>query len=130
MVSKFSFRMASGLLRQPKYGHLTELHKAIKQCEPALVSSDPTVTSLGTYQQAHVFSAKKGACAAFLSNFNTKSAARVTFNNMHYNLPPWSISILPDCRHEVFNTAKVCLVSTKMPPFFLTKISSFSHISY
>lgn len=29
------------------------------------------------------------------------------FNNMHYNLPPWSISILPDCRNVVFNTAKV-----------------------
>jgi hypothetical protein len=42
-----------GLIRQPKYSHLKELHKAIKQCEHALVSSDPTVTSLGTLQQVN-----------------------------------------------------------------------------
>ncbi|XP_021283666.1 beta-galactosidase 5 [Herrania umbratica] len=99
-----------GLIRQPKYGHLQELHRAIKLCEHALVSSDPTVTSLGTYQQAHVFSSRQGSCAAFLSNYHTKSAARVLFNNRHYNLPPWSISILPDCRNAVFNTA---IVGTK-----------------
>ncbi|KAL5845170.1 hypothetical protein ACOSQ4_011128 [Xanthoceras sorbifolium] len=96
-----------GLIRQPKYGHLKELHRAIKQCEHALVSSDPTVTSLGTYQQVHVFSSGKGSCAAFIANYNSKSAARVTYNGRHYNLPPWSISILPDCKNEVFNTAKV-----------------------
>lgn len=59
--------------------------------------------------QAHVFSSESGDCAAFLANYDTKSATRVMFNNMHYNLPPWSISILPDCRNAVFNTAKVCV---------------------
>jgi len=34
----------SGLLNEPKWGHLRDLHKAIKLCEPALVSVDPTVT--------------------------------------------------------------------------------------
>ncbi|KAI3747727.1 hypothetical protein L6452_10338 [Arctium lappa] len=104
-----------GLIRQPKYGHLTELHKAIKQCEPALVSADPTVISLGTYQQAHIFySISTGRCAAFLSNYDTNNAARVLFNRMHHNLPPWSISILPDCRRVVFNTAKIGVQSTRM----------------
>lgn len=56
--------------------------------------------------QAYVFKGP-GSCAAFLSNFHMKSAATVTFNNMHYDLPAWSISILPDCRNAVFNTAKV-----------------------
>ncbi|KAK4429296.1 Beta-galactosidase 3 [Sesamum alatum] len=96
-----------GLIREPKYGHLKELHKAIKLCEHALVSSDPTVTSLGSSQEARVFSSGDGSCAAFLANFNSTSAARVLFNNKHYNLPPWSISILPDCKNVVFNTAKV-----------------------
>lgn len=41
----------AGVVREPKYGHLKELHRAIKLCEGALVSSNPTVTSLGTYQQ-------------------------------------------------------------------------------
>jgi Beta-sandwich domain in beta galactosidase len=57
--------------------------------------------------QAHVFQPESGGCAAFLANYNTKSFAKVMFNNRHYNLPPWSISILPDCTNVVFNTAKV-----------------------
>ncbi|XP_078441975.1 beta-galactosidase 5-like [Wolffia australiana] len=96
-----------GTIREPKYGHLKELHKAIKLCESALVSSKPTVQSLGNYQQAHIFSSGNGECAAFLSNFDSNTTAKVLFNNMHYALPPWSISILPDCRNVVFNTAKV-----------------------
>lgn len=103
-----------GLIRQPKYGHLKELHRAIKLCEGVLVSADPIVTSLGSYQQAHVFSSEAGGCAAFLSNYDARSASRVLFNNMHYNLPPWSISILPDCRNVVFNTAKVGVQTSQM----------------
>ncbi|CAN0906522.1 Beta-galactosidase 5 [Linum grandiflorum] len=95
-----------GLIREPKYSHLKQLHKALKLCEAALVSSDPTVTPLGTYQQAHVFSGK-GNCAAFLTNYHPSHTAKVTYNNLHYDLPPWSTSILPDCRTEVYNTAKV-----------------------
>ncbi|KAL6345256.1 hypothetical protein AAG906_015739 [Vitis piasezkii] len=103
-----------GLVRQPKYGHLKELHRSIKLCERALVSADPIVSSLGSFQQAHVYSSDAGDCAAFLSNYDTKSSARVMFNNMHYNLPPWSISILPDCRNAVFNTAKVGVQTAHM----------------
>ncbi|GMI82557.1 beta-galactosidase 5 [Hibiscus trionum] len=103
-----------GLNREPKYSHLKELHRAIKLCEHALVSSDPTVTSLGSYHQAHVFSSKGGSCAAFLSNFHMKSAARVTFNNRHYDLPPWSISILPDCKNVAFNTALVGVKTSRI----------------
>lgn len=103
-----------GLIRQPKYGHLKELHKAIKLCERALLSADPAETSLGTYAKAQVFSSESGGCAAFLSNYNPTSAARVTFNSMHYNLAPWSISILPDCKNVVFNTATVGVQTSQM----------------
>ncbi|KAK3008150.1 hypothetical protein RJ639_015129 [Escallonia herrerae] len=96
-----------GLIRQPKYDHLKELHRVIKLCEQALVAADPAVTSLGSYEQAHVFSSNAGDCAAFLSNYHFDSAARVTFRNMQYKLPPWSISILPDCKNVAFNTAQV-----------------------
>ncbi|AES95050.1 putative beta-galactosidase [Medicago truncatula] len=103
-----------GLIRQPKYGHLKELHKAIKMCEKALISTDPVVTSLGNFQQAYVYTTESGDCSAFLSNYDSKSSARVMFNNMHYNLPPWSVSILPDCRNAVFNTAKVGVQTSQM----------------
>ncbi|CAN1122095.1 Beta-galactosidase 3 [Linum perenne] len=103
-----------GLIRQPKYGHLKELHRSIKMCERALVTADPIVTQLGALQQAHVYSTETSDCAAFLANYDTKSAVRVLFNNMHYNLPPWSISILPDCRNVAFNTAKVGVQTSQM----------------
>lgn len=57
--------------------------------------------------QAFVYSSRTGGCAAFLSNYHFNWSARVTFNDMHYVLPPWSISILPDCKHVVYNTATV-----------------------
>ncbi|KAF3641802.1 Beta-galactosidase [Capsicum annuum] len=103
-----------GLLRQPKWGHLKDLHRAIKLCEPALVFGDPTVTSLGNFQEAHVFKSKSGVCAAFLANYNQHSFATVAFGNRHYNLPPWSISILPDCKNTIYNTARIGAQSALM----------------
>lgn len=54
-----------------------------------------------------MFKSKSGPCAAFLANYNQHSFAKVAFANGHYNLPPWSISILPDCKNTVYNTARV-----------------------
>ncbi|GAV79404.1 hypothetical protein CFOL_v3_22869 [Cephalotus follicularis] len=108
VVSRFIQRGGSFInYYMPKYGHLKELHRAIKMCVRALVSADPIVTSSGSLQQAYVYTSETGDCASFLSNYDTKSGARVLFNNMHYNLPPWSINILLDCRNVVFNIAKV-----------------------
>ncbi|XP_071723049.1 beta-galactosidase-like isoform X2 [Rutidosis leptorrhynchoides] len=95
-----------GLIREPKWGHLRDLHKAIKLCEPSLVSADPTVTKLGNNQEAHVFQSKS-SCAAFLANYDPKSTATVKFANSQYYLPAWSVSILPDCKTEVYNTARL-----------------------
>ncbi|KAH9326722.1 hypothetical protein KI387_006900 [Taxus chinensis] len=116
-----------GLLRQPKWGHLKELHKAIKLCEPALVSGDPVVNSLGTYQQSYVYSTGAGNCAAFLANFDANSDATVIFNNRKYHMPAWSVSILPDCRNAVFNTAKVSVQTTKMK---MTPVKGFAWESF
>ncbi|XP_057787658.1 beta-galactosidase-like [Salvia miltiorrhiza] len=106
-----------GLLNEPKWGHLRDLHKAIKQCEPALVSSYPTVTWPGKNQEVHVFRSKTGACAAFLSNYDPTFSTKLTFQNVQYDLPPWSISILPDCKTVVYNTARIS--SKSSPPKML-----------
>ncbi|KAF6168119.1 hypothetical protein GIB67_011504 [Kingdonia uniflora] len=67
---------------------------------------------------AHVYKYQLGGCAAFLVNYNSDSFARVAFGVMHYSLPPWSISILPDYKNTVFNTARVSSQSSqkKMVP--------------
>ncbi|XP_066369763.1 beta-galactosidase 9 [Miscanthus floridulus] len=116
-----------GLLRQPKSGHLRDLHKAIKQAEPALVSGDPTIQSIGNYEKAYVFKSSSGACAAFLSNYHTSAAARVVFNGRRYDLPAWSISVLPDCKTAVFNTATV---SESSAPARMSPVGGFSWQSY
>ncbi|CAF2165272.1 unnamed protein product [Brassica napus] len=96
-----------GLLRQPKWGHLRDLHKAIKLCEDALIATDPEITSLGSNLEAAVYKTSSGSCAAFLANIGTQSDATVTFNGKSYRLPAWSVSILPDCKNVAFNTAKI-----------------------
>ncbi|KAL3625364.1 hypothetical protein CASFOL_030818 [Castilleja foliolosa] len=63
--------------------------------------------------EVHVFSSKSGACAAFLTNKDTKYSTDLTFQNVKYNLPPWSISILPDCKTEAYNTARIRYMGSK-----------------
>ncbi|KAF8411754.1 hypothetical protein HHK36_004312 [Tetracentron sinense] len=96
-----------GLLRQPKWGHLKELHAAIKLCSVPLLGGASTNYSLGPLQEAYVFHGKSGECAAFLLNNNQINNASVLFQNSSFELPPKSISILPDCKNVAFNTVKV-----------------------
>ncbi|XP_062073019.1 beta-galactosidase 9-like [Humulus lupulus] len=110
-----------GLLSEPKWGHLKDLHAAIKLCEPSLVAADsPQYIKLGPKQEAHVYSENvlgedlnfslnqtKSRCSTFLANIDEYSSVTVTFLGQKYNLPPWSVSILPDCRNTMFNSAKV-----------------------
>ncbi|KAK2969871.1 hypothetical protein RJ640_030180, partial [Escallonia rubra] len=96
-----------GFTRQPKWGHLRDLHKSIKHCEDYLVNADPTQQSLGTNLEAHVYYKTSNDCAAFLANYDSSVDANVSFNGNSYFLPAWSVSILPDCKNVIFNTAKV-----------------------
>ncbi|GMH11874.1 hypothetical protein Nepgr_013715 [Nepenthes gracilis] len=96
-----------GLIRHSKWGHLIELHRTIKLCEPTPVFGDPSVILLRDVQETHVFKSNSGYLAAFLANYDRRSYAKVAFGNSHYNLPPRSFSILPDCINTVYNTARV-----------------------
>ncbi|KAM7252868.1 hypothetical protein ACFE04_025486 [Oxalis oulophora] len=124
-----------GLLSQPKWGHLKDLHAAIKLCEPALVAADTAhYINLGPSQEAHVYGAEglniswqgsQSPCSAFLANIDEHKSASVTFLGQSYTLPPWSVSILPDCRNTVFNTAKVgAQISIKTAEFGLPLLSA------
>ncbi|KAM1653522.1 hypothetical protein COP1_005911 [Malus domestica] len=130
-----------GLLSEPKWGHLKDLHATIKLCEPALVAADsPNYIKLGPKQEAHVYCMNSHtkcpnitsygsqiSCSAFLANVDEHKAASVTFLGQKYNLPPWSVSILPDCRNVVYNTAKVgAQTSIKTVEFDLPLYSGIS----
>ncbi|KAL6616473.1 hypothetical protein ACP70R_038743 [Stipagrostis hirtigluma subsp. patula] len=96
-----------GLRRLPKWAHLKELHKSIKLCEHTLLYGNKTFLSLGPKQEADVYTDQSGGCVAFLANVDSEKDKVVTFHNMKYDLPAWSVSILPNCKNVVFNTAKV-----------------------
>lgn len=109
-----------GILRQPKFGHLKDLHAAIKLCEPALTAVDgsPQYVKLGPMQEAHIYSNRKvhtngsisgnaQICSAFLASIDEHKHVSVWIFGKSYNLPPWSVSILPDCENVAFNTARV-----------------------
>ncbi|XLT84611.1 hypothetical protein HN873_006364 [Arachis hypogaea] len=100
-----------GIIRQPKWGHLKDLHDSIKLCEEALIATDPAVTSLDPNIEVAVYKTDN-VCAAFLANINTTIDVTVNFSGNSYRLPAWSVSILPDCKNVVFNTAKINSAST------------------
>ncbi|XP_072961559.1 beta-galactosidase 6 [Typha angustifolia] len=118
-----------GLIRQPKWGHLRDLHKSIKLCEEALVATDPSYSSLGQNLEAHVYKTS-GACAAFLANIDTKNDATVTFNGKQYHLPAWSVSILPDCQNVIFNSAQINSQASTLETRSLNYYSQASNQSF
>ncbi|KAI8535517.1 hypothetical protein RHMOL_Rhmol10G0180200 [Rhododendron molle] len=96
-----------GLIRQPKWGHLKQLHNAMKFCSITLLQGVQTNFSIGQLQEAYMFKEDSGGCVAFLVNNNGKDTANVQFHNASFELLPKSISILPDCQNVIFNTATV-----------------------
>ena len=42
-----------------------------------------------------------------MSNTNNATDAKINFGEIDYFVPAWSVSVLPDCKEEAFNTAKV-----------------------
>ncbi|XP_047165033.1 beta-galactosidase 6-like [Vigna umbellata] len=111
-----------GLLRQPKWGHLRELHAAIKSCSTTLLEGKQSIFSLGQRQEGYVFE-EEGKCVAFLVNNDDVNMFDVQFRNRSYKLPPKSISILPDCQNVTFNTATV---NTKSNRRVISPIQTFS----
>ncbi|XP_027357220.1 beta-galactosidase 15-like [Abrus precatorius] len=95
-----------GNLNQPKWGHLKRLHELLKSMEKVLTLGSSNNVEYGNMMTATVFSyAGKSVC--FLGNANSTNDATINFQNNQYIVPAWSVSILPDCNTEVYNTAKV-----------------------
>ncbi|KAL1061009.1 hypothetical protein V6Z11_1Z051800 [Gossypium hirsutum] len=102
-----------GNLNQPKWGHLKQLHDVLHSIEYILTNGDVKNEKLSNLVMATIYETKeKSSC--FLSNTNTKIDANVNFGGINYFVPAWSISILPDCREEAYNTAKVSAQTSLM----------------
>ncbi|XP_009790181.1 beta-galactosidase 15-like [Nicotiana sylvestris] len=95
-----------GNLAQPKYGHLKELHDVLHSMEKTLTSGNITNSDLGNSVAVTIY-ALDGQSSCFFSNANETTDATINYKGVQYNVPAWSVSILPDCKTEVYNTAKV-----------------------
>ncbi|XP_034586051.1 beta-galactosidase 7 isoform X2 [Setaria viridis] len=104
-INKFN-ESYPGLIWQPTWGHLRELHTAVKQSSEPLLFGTYSNFSLGQEQEAHIFETES-QCVAFLVNFDQHQISEVVFRNISLQLAPKSISILSDCKRVVFETAKV-----------------------
>ncbi|KAE8687090.1 Beta-galactosidase 15 [Hibiscus syriacus] len=94
-----------GNLNQPKWGHLKQLHDVLHSIEYTLTHGDVHTQKLDNSVTATIYQTNdKSSC--FLSNSNTTTDVNVNFGGIDYFIPTWSISILPDCREEAYNTAK------------------------
>ncbi|XP_010489252.1 PREDICTED: beta-galactosidase 13-like [Camelina sativa] len=118
-----------GLEKEPKYGHLKHLHNALNLCKKALLWGQPRVerpsneTEIRYYEQPGT-----KVCAAFLANNNTESAENIKFKGKEYVIPPRSISILPDCKTIVYNTAEVMTNSKSCSKSIKEKIKGDSYV--
>ncbi|KAH7566939.1 hypothetical protein JRO89_XS08G0256400 [Xanthoceras sorbifolium] len=82
-----------GFKRQPKWGHLKDLHAAISLCSTTLLQGLQTNFSLGQLQEAYVFEEETRGCVAFLVNndgrenatVNTVSNERTTTTSETFN---------------------------------------------
>ncbi|KAL0402362.1 UNVERIFIED_CONTAM: Beta-galactosidase 15 [Sesamum latifolium] len=95
-----------GSLNQPKYGHLKQLHDVLHSIEKTLTYGNVSSTDYGNSVSATIYSTNDQQ-TCFFGNANTTTDATVTYQGVKYTVPAWSVSILPDCKNEVFNTAKV-----------------------
>ncbi|PNX89920.1 beta-galactosidase 7-like protein, partial [Trifolium pratense] len=106
-----------GNLNQPKWGHLKQLHAAIKSGEKFLTNASITITEKQHGDSVYVKSYKmQGSWESFcfLSNVhNSKDAQVELYPNIKYYVPAWSVSILKNCQVEIFNTANVEVQTNK-----------------
>ncbi|KAK1309426.1 Beta-galactosidase 15 [Acorus calamus] len=99
-------------LNQPKWGHLKELHEALLAMENALLYGDANHTDHGNISTN--YSANGVAPGCFLSNIDAQKDYNLSFNGNTYFLPAWSVSVLPDCKTEAHNTAKINVQTSLM----------------
>ncbi|XP_050243381.1 beta-galactosidase 15-like [Quercus robur] len=94
-----------GNLNQPKWGHLKQLHSILKSMEDVLTQGSVRDINYETLVSATIFS-YQGKSSCFFGNAKSENTT-INFQNTMYTIPAWSVTILPDCSTEVYNTARV-----------------------
>ncbi|KAL0866247.1 hypothetical protein Bca101_045365 [Brassica carinata] len=102
-----------GNLNQPKYGHLKQLHDVLHSMERTLTYGNISTIDFGNSASATIYKTAEGS-SCFFGNGNENSDATITFQGKTYVVPAWSVTILPDCKTEAYNTAKITTQTSMM----------------
>ncbi|XP_022143801.1 beta-galactosidase 15-like [Momordica charantia] len=94
-----------GNIHQPKWGHLKELHHHLMSMEKVLTCGDVKHTEYGHLTTATEYTFN-GKSSCFFGNAENGDRD-IIFRNRTYTVPGWSVTILPDCETEAYNTAWV-----------------------
>ncbi|XP_038688653.1 beta-galactosidase 7-like [Tripterygium wilfordii] len=95
-----------GNLNQPKWGHLKQLHDVLHSMEKTLTHGNISTIDYGNSVTATVYATEE-VSSCFLGNANETTDATIDFQGNTYTVPAWSVTVLPDCKTEEYNTAKV-----------------------
>ncbi|KAK9064472.1 hypothetical protein SSX86_015854 [Deinandra increscens subsp. villosa] len=94
-----------GLIREPKWSHLRDLHKTLRMVKKPFLLGTRKVQDINQFVQIVTYEKPESKlCAAFLSNKHKKVHRTVDFRGKQYFLSRRSVIILPDCKNVVFNT--------------------------
>ncbi|KAJ9549053.1 hypothetical protein OSB04_021596 [Centaurea solstitialis] len=94
-----------GLIREPKWSHLRDLHSTLRLIKKPFLLGDRSVQDIDDNIQIATYEMpESNLCAAFLSNRHKKIHRTIEFRGKSYFLPRRSVSILPDCKTVVFST--------------------------
>ncbi|XP_033131906.1 beta-galactosidase 15-like [Brassica rapa] len=102
-----------GNLSQPKYGHLKQLHDVLHSIEKTLTYGNISTIDFGNSASATIYKTEEGS-SCFFGNGNENSDATISFQGESYVVPAWSVTILPDCKNEAYNTAKITTHTSMM----------------
>nr|VDD45078.1 unnamed protein product [Brassica oleracea] len=102
-----------GNLNQPKYGHLKQLHDVLHSMEKTLTYGNISTIDFGNSASATIYTTQEGY-SCFFGNGNENSDATISFRGESYVVPAWSVTILPDCKTEAYNTAKITTQTSMM----------------
>ncbi|KAL9407198.1 hypothetical protein Peur_004170 [Populus x canadensis] len=95
-----------GNLKQPKWGHLKQLHDLLHSMEDILTTGNVSSVDLGDDSVQGTIYSNEGGSSCFLANVDQGSDKTFNFQGINYTVPAWSVSILPDCHNVSYNTAK------------------------
>ncbi|KAI3448783.1 hypothetical protein Pfo_005448 [Paulownia fortunei] len=95
-----------GNLNQPKWGHLRQLHLILASLEDVLTHGEVKNIDYGNMMSASIYE-HNGRRLCFFGNANEHDDITITHEGKKYTVAAWSVSILPDCVAEVYNTARV-----------------------